>query len=113
LIQSQSSYFLFFLAKQASKSPCEPFYLQVGSESHPLLQNGTQGLCGPNTGNPSPAGSSLTILRCGFTFSEPVSFFKGVGFIFGEAVSFSEVRFQIPEKADAELFAVLYPPFFI
>ena len=42
------SSFLFILANSAPKTPCNPLFLQFGSESHPLLQNATCGLSGPN-----------------------------------------------------------------
>ena len=42
------SSFLFILANSALKAPFKAAYLQLGHEPHPLLQNATRSLCGPN-----------------------------------------------------------------
>ena len=42
------SSFLFILANSALKTACQAAFLQLEHESHPLLQNATCSLCGPN-----------------------------------------------------------------
>ena len=46
------SSFLFILANSALKTAYQAAFLQLGHESHPLLQNATCSLCRPNVAFP-------------------------------------------------------------
>ena len=76
------SSFLFVLAKSAHNTAYQAAYLQLGHESHPLLQNATSSSYRPDVAFPNFPGCNLTILPCGFIFQHPGSLFC--------------TRFQIP-----------------